>query len=162
MSTTSLGQCFHGAWNVRQGGAGVGTDVSYKGTVQPGWLFFPKLIIPQYDEVIQGSHCYVLHTFRQSGVDDAKGWSTSLWIAQPVLLSGGAKAVYWYQWNYNQANYSTNRVFMCTQNLSASISSLLNWNNTTLVDSTSPYYIVLDCYYSDDGSYNHKGTFSRL
>lgn len=162
MPATSLGQCFHGAWNVRQGGAGVGTDVSYPGTTQPGWIFFPKIIIPQYDEVIQGSHVYVLHTFRQSGVDDAQGWSTGLWIAQPMLLSNGTKAVYWYMWRYSQAGYGKTRAFYCSQNMSASTGSLVTWNGATLSDSTSPYYVVLDCNFSTDGSYNHKATFSRL
>lgn len=159
----SLGATHHGSWNLRQGSAGVGGDVSVTGTVQAGWITFPQLILPQYDQVMEGGFMYVFHLFRQSGVDDNGGWITQHWLAQPMRLSGGGKAVYWQDVLNFQAPFSSTR-YLAYSPISngTQTSNTGSLNGATIADSTGPNYLVIDCNYDTDGSYKWKGTFSRM
>ena len=162
MPTVPLSQMNHGSWNLRQGNSGVGSDVAIKASYFSGWLTFTQLILPQYDEVMDNSNMYLIHLFRQSGVDNAIGWVTQYWLAQPMRLSGGGKAVYWQLVRWSQAPFSTTRQICYTPNGAGSQTSVTNLNGQTIADTSGPNYIVLDCNGDTDGTYNWKGTLSRV
>lgn len=160
---TSLGGAHHGAWNVRQGGAGVNTDTAIVHT-NTSWHTYPNLILPQYDAVLEGCHMYSLYCYRQSGVDNNHGWYWAWLIAQPMRDSNGSKSVWWKEVTSATAwGGSANKYYAYTDNASGTQTSLLGYfkDSVKIYDGTTKY-IVIDHYYGNDGSYKWKGTFSRL
>lgn len=163
--STSLGGAHHGAWNVRQGGAGVNTDTAIVHT-NTSWHTFPNLILPQYDAVMQGPHMYCVYTFRQSGVDDNNGWFWAWLIAQPMRDTNGAKSVWWKEVTGDTAWHGASwaqKYFAYTDSANGTQTSLLGYfkDSVKIYDGTTKY-IVIDHYYGNDTPYKWKGTFSSL
>jgi hypothetical protein len=161
----SLGDAYHGAWNIRQGGAGLDTDVSIYVDAGNPWRWFPKLLLPQYDAVLNGNHMYILHAFRQSGVDNNQGW-VMIWIlGVPLRNSNGTKFVQWFQLVYTRAGFSTNRRFAAIPASTAAAkgtAGALYFDTSPQIQDGTDYAIGLDCWFDNDGNYKWKANLSRV